>query len=214
MDGHGPRVVIVGAGPCGLACGRELGLLGHDDWAIYERADHPGGNASSVVDPAGFTWDLGGHVVFSHYGEFDRILEETLGDDVYEHERSSYVRLDGRWVPYPFQNNLRYLSGEDAYECLVGLLFANGGDAGSSFADWMLATFGDGITSRFMRPYNEKVWATPPELMSATWIAERAGGSGSSRTTSAGAPTTRFGFRAAAGPARSTGGSPPRSRRM
>jgi UDP-galactopyranose mutase len=37
----------------------------------------------------------------------------------------------------------------------------------------MQLTFGDGITTRFMRPYNLKVWATPAELMSSTWIAER-----------------------------------------
>jgi protoporphyrinogen oxidase len=167
------HIAIIGAGPCGLACGRELAALGHDDWAIYERADYAGGHASSAVDPAGFTWDQGGHVVFSHFGEFDRLLDEALGDDVHEHERSSYVRLDGRWVPYPFQNNLRYLAPEDAYDCLVGLIDAPGADGSESFAVWMERTFGEGITSRFMRPYNTKVWAVPPELMSATWIAER-----------------------------------------
>jgi UDP-galactopyranose mutase len=125
------------------------------------------------VDPAGFTWDQGGHVVFSHYGEFDRLLDEALGDDVHEHERSSYVRLDGRWVPYPFQNNLRYLGPQDAYDCLVGLIDAPGVNGDADFATWMARTFGEGITRLFMRPYNLKVWATPPELMSATWIAER-----------------------------------------
>ena len=70
--------------------------------------------------PPGFTWDKGGHVVFSHFGEFDRLLDEALGDDVHEHERSSYVLVGGRWVPYPFQNNLRHLGPEDAYDCLVG----------------------------------------------------------------------------------------------
>ena len=54
--------------------------LGHDNWTIYERNDRPGGLAGSVVDPAGFTWDFGGHVVFSHYGEFDRLLDEVMGD--------------------------------------------------------------------------------------------------------------------------------------
>ena len=164
---------MVGAGPCGLACGRELQLLGYENWALYEGSDHAGGHASSHVDSAGFTWDEGGHVVFSHFGEFDRLLEEALGDDVHEHERSSYVRLDGRWVPYPFQNNLRYLSPEDAYDCLVGLIDAPGANGDADFATWMTRTFGEGITSRFMRPYNTKVWAVEPEHMSATWIAER-----------------------------------------
>ena len=100
------RVVIVGAGPCGIACARELQRLGHHDFVVLERADGPGGLAASVVDQAGFTWDRGGHVVFSHYGEFDRLLEEVMGDDVLRHERSSYVHLGGDWVPYPVQNNL------------------------------------------------------------------------------------------------------------
>jgi len=168
-----PHVAIVGAGPCGLACASELQRLGHGDWMLYERTDHAGGHASSHVDSAGFTWDEGGHVVFSHFGEFDRLLEETLGDDVYEHERSSYVRVDGSWVPYPFQNNLRHLGAEDAYDCLVGLLEAPGANGAVDFATWMERTFGEGITRRFMRPYNTKVWAMPPEHMSATWIAER-----------------------------------------
>jgi protoporphyrinogen oxidase len=168
-----PRILIVGAGPCGLGCARELQRLGHDNWTVVERELHAGGHAGSVVDSEGFTWDFGGHVVFSHFGEFDRLLEEVMGDDVYHHERSSYIRYADRWVPYPFQNNLRYLPAEAAYECLVGLIEAPGGDPSMDFASWMEATFGQGITDHFMRPYNLKVWATPAERMASHWIAER-----------------------------------------
>jgi hypothetical protein len=167
------RIAIIGAGPCGLACARELERVGHHNWTLFERNAFAGGHASSVVDPQGFTWDLGGHVVFSHFGEFDRMLEEVMNGDVNEHERSSYVRFRDRWVPYPFQNNLRYLPPEEAYECLLGLIEAPGGRLEMDFATWMESTFGEGITRHFMRPYNLKVWATPPERMSATWIAER-----------------------------------------
>ena len=167
------RITIIGAGPCGLACGRELDRLGYSDWAIYERSMTAGGNAASVVDPAGFTWDLGGHVVFSHFGEFDRLLAEAMDGDVSEHERASYVVFGDRWVPYPFQNNLRYLPPEVAYECLLALIDAPGGSEAMDFGTWMERTFGAGITAHFMRPYNRKVWATPAEEMSATWIAER-----------------------------------------
>jgi UDP-galactopyranose mutase len=151
----------------------ELARLGHDDWAVFERHSFAGGHASSVVDDAGFTWDLGGHVVFSHFGEFDRLLDEVLGEDVHEHERSSYVRAGDRWVPYPFQNNLRYLEPEAVYDCLLGLIEARGGTPDMDFARWIDATFGAGVGRHFMRPYNEKVWATPLDEMSVTWIAER-----------------------------------------
>lgn len=168
-----PRVVIVGAGPCGLGAARELTHLKHENWILTEASDHAAGHAGSVVDPQGFLWDFGGHVVFSHFGEFDKILEETMGDEVFHHERSSYIRFDDRWVPYPFQNNLRHLPPEPAYECLLGLIEAPGGNPETDFALWMAQTFGEGITHHFMRPYNFKVWATPAERMQAKWIGER-----------------------------------------
>jgi protoporphyrinogen oxidase len=167
------RIVIIGAGPCGLACARELERLGWRDWLILERLDHAGGLASSVVDSAGFTWDLGGHVVFSHYGEFDALLDETMGEEILSHERASYVRFDNRWVPYPFQNNLRHLPDDVVDECLQALSEAPGGDPEMDFATWMQAVFGAGITRHFMAPYNFKVWATPAEQMASDWIAER-----------------------------------------
>jgi protoporphyrinogen oxidase len=167
------RIVIIGAGPCGLACARELDRLGHGDWTILEAADHPGGLASSVIDPAGFTWDLGGHVVFSHFGEFDALLGDVMAGDICQHDRSSYIRFGDRWVPYPFQNNLRHLPDAVIAECLEGLSAAPGGDPEMNFAAWMRAVFGAGITRSFMEPYNAKVWATPLGQMSSTWIAER-----------------------------------------
>ncbi len=167
------RILIIGAGPCGLACGRELSRLGCEDWLILERATHAGGLASSVVDPAGFTWDLGGHVVFSHFNTFDALLDEVMGAEILSHDRSSYVRFDERWVPYQFQNNLRYLPDNLVAECLRGLATASGAMPEMDFATWMQATFGPGITRLFMEPYNRKVWATPPEWMASSWIAER-----------------------------------------
>jgi len=171
--GQGQHVSIIGAGPCGLACARELDRAGHDDWLVYERAAVAGGKAASETDAAGFTWDQGGHVVFSHFGEFDRLLDEVLGDEVHEHERSSYVRVGDRWVPYPFQNNLRHLAPDDTLACLVGLVESEGGSPDQDFATWMERTFGEGITRLFMHPYNLKVWAIPAAEMASNWIAER-----------------------------------------
>ena len=167
------KVAIIGAGPCGLACARELERLGLRDWTIFERADHAGGLASSVIDSAGFTWDLGGHVVFSHYGEFDALLQEAMGEQIQHHDRSSYVRFRDRWVPYPFQNNLRHLPSAVAQECLEGLAGAPGGTVELNFHEWMQAVFGAGITKHFQAPYNFKVWATSPAQMQSRWIGER-----------------------------------------
>lgn len=166
-------VLILGAGPTGLGAAWRLRALGVGPVVVLDAADRPGGLAASAVDPAGFTWDLGGHVLFSHYPTFDRVMDEALGPDGWlHHRRDARVRLGDRWVPYPLQNNLRHLPAADVAACLAGLRARRPAGA-PHFAAWLAATFGDGLLDLFLRPYNEKVWATPLDAMSADWVAER-----------------------------------------
>jgi protoporphyrinogen oxidase len=81
-----------------------------------------------------------------------------------------------RWVPYPFQNNIRYLPKEVTYECLTGLIDAQtkrDHKAAKNFDEFIDAVFGDGIAKHFMKPYNFKVWAHPAGMMNKEWIGER-----------------------------------------
>ncbi len=174
------RVLIIGAGPTGLGAGYRLKELGHPDFLLVDANPYVGGLAHSFTDDAGFTWDIGGHVMFSHYEYYDRVFERLMGDEFTLNDRESWVRLLGKWVPYPFQNNIRYLPKDAALECLIGLLRAQGrGGAGeaagraTNFGEFIDAVFGPGIARLFMRPYNFKVWAHPPELMDKKWIGER-----------------------------------------
>lgn len=170
------RILVIGAGPTGIGAAYRLHELGHENWALYERNPYVGGHASSHVDEKGFLWDEGGHVIFSHHDYFDRFLERLLGSDYLEHERQSWVRILGTWVPYPFQNNIRHLPKEALLECLMGLVQAykedKAGDA-ANFGEWTRAIFGQGIADLFMYPYNFKVWAYPLEMMDKGWMAER-----------------------------------------
>ena len=168
------RILIIGGGPTGCGAARRLTLLGYDNWHLYEREAVLGGLAGSMTDDNGFTWDIGGHVIFSHFAEFDALVDEMLGDERLEHERESWIRLLGTWAPYPFQNNVRYLPPEALLECLMGLIEVHGAERlTGNFGEFIRTTFGRGIAKYFMDPYNFKVWATHPEDMSAGWIAER-----------------------------------------
>jgi UDP-galactopyranose mutase len=168
------RLVIIGAGPTGLGAAYRLRELGHDDWVLLEAADGPGGLARSFTDSAGFTYDIGGHVLFSHYPYYNRVVEGLLGDDYRELRREAWVWMQGRFIPYPFQNNLRGLEPATVYECLLGLVEAQRQpSAPTHFGEWVEAVFGAGMAKHFMLPYNEKVWATPADLMAFDWIAER-----------------------------------------
>jgi len=171
--------LILGAGPAGLGAAHRLAELGANDFLVLERADAVGGLAASFTDTSGFTWDVGGHVVFSHYPAFDRLLDDLLGSDVLHHQRESWIRVAGTFVPYPFQNNIRRLPPALAWECIEGLLDAGAATARgdlpkpANFREWIDRVFGPGIARLFMIPYNFKVWAHPAELMSSAWIGER-----------------------------------------
>jgi UDP-galactopyranose mutase len=155
--------------------------LGYHNFVLFDRHPYVGGLAHSFTDDQGFTWDIGGHVMFSHYEYYDRVFERLMGDEFTLNNRESWVRTLGRWVPYPFQNNIRYLPRQEAWECLAGLVKAQAraGGAGcavtaaKNFGEFIDAAFGEGIARLFMRPYNFKVWAHPPEMMGKTWIGER-----------------------------------------
>lgn len=87
------RIIIIGAGPTGLGAAYRLNELGYDDWAIYEKNAYVGGLAASFRDNRGFTWDTGGHVLFSHYEYVDRLENRLLGNEYLLHHRDAWVRL-------------------------------------------------------------------------------------------------------------------------
>jgi protoporphyrinogen oxidase len=170
-------IVIVGGGPCGLACASELQRLGRYDWTLLEAAPDVGGLASSVRDPAGFTWDMGGHVVFSSLNNFDALLSDLFADDeLLRHERSSFIRHGRSWIPYPFQQHLHHLPEGLARACLDNLAAAQargGPSPEANFAEFLQQTYGHSLVREFFAPYNQKVWTTDLDQMSASWIADR-----------------------------------------
>jgi len=170
------RIVIIGGGPTGLGAAYRLHELGYENWALYEKSDYLGGHACSHVDDHGFVWDEGGHVIFSHYPYFDKLVDDMLGAEENQLVRESWIVKENSWIPYPFQNNLRYLPKSLQVSCLLGAAKAaaeTNHQESSNFRDWILATFGEGIAEAFMFPYNFKVWTTPLEQMSKSWMAER-----------------------------------------
>jgi protoporphyrinogen oxidase len=75
----------------------EVGLSGCHGvkWLLLDAAPAAGGLACTDITPEGFLFDMGGHVIFSHYDYFDQLLDAALGGSGPEqwavHERVSYV---------------------------------------------------------------------------------------------------------------------------
>ncbi|MDX1992033.1 MAG: NAD(P)-binding protein [bacterium] len=176
-NGLEQKIVILGAGPTGLGAAYRLQELGYRNFAIYDRNQYVGGLATSFSDQAGFTYDIGGHVMFSHYKYFDDLVDKLLGDNYTEIVREAWVWMMDRFVPYPFQNNIGYLPREVVLECIMGLIEAQkhpeAVTQATTFNDLIDAQFGAGIAKYFMKPYNFKVWAHPITHMSRDWLGER-----------------------------------------
>ncbi|MDP3000129.1 MAG: NAD(P)-binding protein [Bryobacterales bacterium] len=170
------KVAIIGAGPAGLGAAWRLQELGFENWTLFEKETYPGGLAASFSDAAGFTWDIGGHVQFSHYPYFDNLMDRLLGSGWLRHKRESWIWIGERFVPYPFQHNIRHLPRQEMRDCLEGLIRARTESPASppaNFEEWILGQFGEGIARQFMLPYNYKVWGCSPRELNCRWIGER-----------------------------------------
>ncbi|MFA5137972.1 MAG: FAD-dependent oxidoreductase [Elusimicrobiota bacterium] len=167
------RMLILGAGPAGLGAAWRLRELGRKDFLVLEAEDRVGGLSSSVVDSKGFLWDMGGHVEYSHYEYFDAALAKAMPAKAWlEHDREAWVWAFGRFIPYPFQYNIRHLPPSVLRACLRTLPRKVRTDS-PSFEEWALSSFGSGIARAFMLPYNRKLWSYPLSRLGSSWVAGR-----------------------------------------
>ncbi|KPI83731.1 UDP-galactopyranose mutase (GLF) [Leptomonas seymouri] len=175
------KIIVIGAGPAGLGAAIRLKEVQHANYHLYDASATPGGLSRTVTDENGFLWDMGGHVIFSHYAYFDDVMNLAL-QDWNTLQRESWVRCCDVWVPYPFQNNIHRLPPAVRDKCLRGLEEAEATRASGAaaaqekpknFLEYVDCQFGEGISEIFMRPYNFKVWAVPLDVMSTEWVGER-----------------------------------------
>lgn len=158
------RLAVIGAGPSGLA----VSLFLKDTPEILESKNHVGGHASSFL-ANGFTFDYGPHILFSRDKDILDFIVASLGENVARCRRNNKISYKDRLLKYPFENDLKALSLEDNYDCIRHFIFnpykekyANP----ANMKEWFLKTFGEGICSRYLFPYNEKVWNIPVEQLS------------------------------------------------
>ena len=102
---------MIGAGPTGIAAAVRLTRTGTDH-IVVDAFDQPGGMAGSFADDAGFVWDLGGHVIHSHFASFDEAVAAS-GTPMNDVLRNGWVWLDGEGpdslLPAPIQAQLEEL---------------------------------------------------------------------------------------------------------
>jgi protoporphyrinogen oxidase len=158
-------VGILGGGISGLFTARFLG----GDVEVLE-ADATIGGLARCFGGEGFRSDIGGHILFSKDKEALAHELHALGDNVRQGVRANKILYKGLHVKYPFENGIDVLPKEDIVDILHSFIDNPHKDKPANFREWMYHVFGDGLTNRYMLPYNEKIWKTPPEEMSLEWV--------------------------------------------
>jgi hypothetical protein len=54
-------------------------MHGHPSWLMIDAFAEAGGLACTDVTPEGFLFDMGGHVIFSHFQYFDDLIDAAVG---------------------------------------------------------------------------------------------------------------------------------------
>jgi len=158
------NIGILGGGLSGVTLQR---FLTHNS-EILEKENRPGG-LCRTFQKDGFSYDIGGHILFSKDNIILDMIKEILGENINYCKRSNKIYYKGLYVKYPFENGLGILTKEDIYECLIGYIKNNHPEP-ANFLEWIYYTFGDGIAEKYLVPYNKKIWKTPLDEMSLEWV--------------------------------------------
>ena len=173
-------VAVLGAGPAGLAAAWYSVRRGFAT-VVVERAPGVGGLASSLV-VGGQSVDLGSHRL--HPSVREDILGDLrdLGLDLQWRPRNGRIRLRDRWLSFPLRSTdlVRHAHPALALGALRDAAWApvrarrdrRAGGA-DSFARQLDVGLGPAIARSFYAPYAMKLWAAPPEDLSAELFRRR-----------------------------------------
>nr|WP_245167684.1 LPS biosynthesis protein [Edwardsiella hoshinae] len=108
----------------------------------------------------GFVWDYAGH--FFHFANdnvksfFKKRINES---EFVSRIKSTKIFYKGNFIDFPFQTNIHQLDKDEFIDCLYDLYFRDEKVKYDSFLDMLYGNFGKSITNKFLKPYNEKLYA-------------------------------------------------------
>ncbi|HTY13854.1 MAG TPA: FAD-dependent oxidoreductase [Candidatus Omnitrophota bacterium] len=162
------KIGILGGGLAGLSLAYFLEKKGFAT-EVLETETVCGGLCRSF-NKDGFTYDLGGHIVFSKDESTLSLMVKMLGSNKKKLYRNNKVWFKRRFVKYPFENGLSALDKEDIADCLLGFIDNRHAGKPHNFREWLYHTFGDGLADKYLIPYNEKIWNCPTNKMGLEWV--------------------------------------------
>lgn len=158
------KTIILGGGIAGLSLASFLNA----ETVVLEK-DVVLGGLSRSYKLDNVDYDLGPHIIFS---KNKKVLDlHTTLIPTNRIRRSNQILFKGRFVKYPFENDLAKLPSEDRDYCLQEFLsnpYEN--YEPQNMLQFFLKIFGEGITRLYLQPYNEKIWKFDPSCMDTQMV--------------------------------------------
>lgn len=149
------ETLIIGAGVSGLT----YAAYTQEDYLIVEKEDAPGGLCRTFYQD-GFVWDFAGHFFHFAHPELRAFFEKEIRpEDMVQCVKQTNINYHGLTVDYPFQMNIHQLPKDEMIDCLYDLFHREEKETYGSFEDMLYGKFGKSITEKFLKPYNEKLYA-------------------------------------------------------
>ena len=85
--------------------------------------------------------------------------EKISQEDIIISEKVTKIYYKGNYIDYPFQKNIHQLPKNEFINCLYDLFNKEEKEQYNNFEEMLYGKFGKSITEKFLKPYNEKVYA-------------------------------------------------------
>lgn len=176
------HIVVLGAGPAGLATAHEVSVHSDKQVTVLERNDFVGG-LCNTVEHKGFKFDLGGHRWFSKNEDLNNWFRRLMEGEYIWVPRVSRIFYDHKYYSYPVSignvvknSGLLTIGWAGVTYLISALQFAVLKRPIKNMRDAYVAQFGGKLYDMFFRRYSQKVWGLPCEELSADWVSQRSSG--------------------------------------
>lgn len=170
------RIVIIGAGPAGLAAAYSLSVKYGKKCLVLEKSPHIGG-LCETVEHHGYRMDIGPHRFFTKNSRVADLWEEALGDEFKLCARQTRIYYNNIFFNYPLKPMEIPFKLGLWKTFLVGMSYIKRHllpiRPEDNFKSWVKNRFGDRLYDIFFHDYTKKVWGIDPEKINADWAAQR-----------------------------------------
>lgn len=149
------KYLIIGAGISGLTFTNYI----KDDYIILEKESKIGGYCRTIKK-GDFIWDYAGHFFHFKTDEFKNLFINNVNkNEIIHKNKCTKILYKDSLIDYPFQTNIHQLEKQEFIDCLYDLFNKEEKANYDNFLDMLYGKFGKSIVEKFLKPYNEKLYA-------------------------------------------------------